>query len=128
MAYRSRYGSRYKSFRLLCILLAVIIAIGAIGITAASVLNVNEYVVLVTDKERVVSNGGSESKYLVYCEEEDGTVHVFENTDTIWRGKWNSSDIQAKLKSGCFYKVEVIGYRIPYLSCYQNIISVEKVE
>lgn len=122
------YRSRYKSFKLLCILLAVVIAIGAIGITAASVLNVNEYVVLVTDKERVVSKDSTDSKYLVYCEEEDGTIHVFENTDTIWRGKWNSSDIQAKLKSGCFYKITVVGYRVPFLSWYQNIISVEKVE
>ena len=49
---------------------------------------------------------------------------MFQNTDEWIRGKWNSSDIQGSLEVGKTYTVVVVGYRIPFLSCYENIISV----
>lgn len=86
--------------------------------------NDTEYLVTITDKERVVS--ADESKYLVFAEDENGKILVFENTDTILRGKWDSSTVQGALKVGEKYTITVVGYRIPFLSLYQNIIEVKE--
>lgn len=72
--------------------------------------------------ERIVTGSGDHisSKYLVFTEGE-----VFENTDELLAGKWNSSDLIAKLHEGETYKLTVYGYRVPYLSMYRNIIEVD---
>lgn len=79
----------------------------------------------VTDKERVMtsstdSNGNSSvsSKYLIFSEHE-----TFENTDSLLKGKFNSSDVYGKLHRGKTYICEVYGWRIPFLSNYRNIVS-----
>ena len=96
--------------------------------------NDTEYIITVTDKERITDslednnkNYKISSKYLVFADDENGNSLVFENTDCFIRGKFNSSNIQGQLKEGNTYRVTVIGYRIPYFSCYQNIIKVEEV-
>ena len=75
----------------------------------------------VSDKERITkgSNGDIESYYLVYTETE-----TFENTDVLFLGKFNSSDIQGKLKPNHKYKVVVYGWRMPFFSSYRNIIEI----
>lgn len=79
----------------------------------------------VTDKERIVESSGSgenlhvTSKYLVFTDTE-----VFENTDDIFFGKFNSSDVQSMLHVDSTYSAEVVGWRIPFLSSYRNIIKV----
>jgi hypothetical protein len=50
---------------------------------------------------------------------------VFENSDTFFYQKWNSSDIYGKLTVGNKYKATVYGWRIPFLSNYRNIIEIE---
>ena len=81
--------------------------------------------VTVTDKERVMTEDSS--KYLVFTEDSDGNTYVFENTDSLLRGKFDSSDVQGQLKVGNTYKITVVGYRIPFLSAYQNIIAFEEI-
>lgn len=106
---------------------AIVIAVFAILLLAfiiyplATSFNDTQYTVEITNKERV------EDKYLIFCEDENGVSYVFENTDSLLRGKWNSSDIYGDMKVGNTYTVTVVGYRIPFLSEYQNIISYEKV-
>lgn len=73
--------------------------------------------IVVAEKERIMSY--ENSKYLIFTEEE-----VFENTDTIWHGKWNSSDVYRDLKEGEAYQIEVYGFRVPFLSMYRNIIRI----
>jgi hypothetical protein len=79
--------------------------------------------VTVTDKEQVLDIGAGgdtiTSKYLVFTETE-----VFENEDALFLGKWNSSDVQGKLKVGETYTVKVIGWRVPFLSMYRNIVKI----
>lgn len=89
--------------------------------------NDKEYAVTVTDKERVAYQNGDciKSRYLVYCKDTNGNIHVFENTDCIFRWKFDSSDVYAELEEGKEYKLTVVGYRIPVFSCYENIIKVE---
>lgn len=86
--------------------------------------NDTKYIVTITDKER--THSGSE-KYLVFGEDSDGNVMVFENSDSLLRGKWDSSNLQGELKIGNTYEVIVIGYRVPLFSWYENIISAKEI-
>ena len=104
---------------LLCVVLVV-------SFFAATSFNDTEYTVTVTDKERVVD--GDSSYYLVFTEDANDEVRVFMNDDEPLRGKFNSSDVQGELKIGCTYELTVVGYRVPFLSMYQNIIEVRSVE
>lgn len=75
----------------------------------------------VRDKERVTqtsSEGGVSSKYLVYTDGE-----VFENTDSLLNGKFDSSDVYGRLKRDQSYRCKVEGWRIPVFSMYRNILS-----
>lgn len=104
------------------IAILVVLAI-AIGCAVAMSFNDTEYTVTVTDKERIVDD--ETSHYLVFTEDKNGNVFVFENEDNLLRCKFNSSDIQGELKEGCTYNITVVGYRIPFFSMYQNIIEIE---
>lgn len=76
----------------------------------------------VTGKERIVETSGSgetlsvDSKYLVFTD-----VETFENTDMLFAGKFNSSDVQGKLFVDSTYTATVYGWRIPFLSMYRNL-------
>ena len=112
---------------------AVMIAIMLVSLIAQEAIfnfNDTEYTITVTDKERIYKGSGdtSSSKYLVFGDDANGDSLVFENTDCFIRGKWNSSNIQGQLKVGNTYKITVIGYRVPFLSWYQNIIKIEEVK
>jgi len=76
----------------------------------------------VTDKETKVTSDGENvsSKYIVFTENE-----TFENTDLLFGGKFNSSDIQGKLKRGETYTADVYGWRVPFFSMYRNIVVIK---
>lgn len=79
----------------------------------------------VTDRERIVetdSDGQISSKYLVFTDE--GT---FENTDSLLRGKFRSSDHQGFLQEGQSYNATVYGWRIGVFSSYPNIVDAQPV-
>jgi hypothetical protein len=107
------------------VIVAVIFAL-VLSFSVVASFNDTEYVVTVTDKERVVKD--NVSKYIIFTEDEQGNVLVFENTDDLWRGKFDSSNMQGQLKEGNKYTVTVVGYRVPFLSMYQNIIKIESEE
>lgn len=76
----------------------------------------------VTKTEHVCKNDadmGRSCKYMIFTDKE-----VFENIDYLWFGKFNSSDIHAKLKEGKTYQFRVIGWRIPVISKYRNVLGV----
>lgn len=98
--------------------------IGSIGFSIYTVYNTqNDINITVTDKERVTYSSGESvsSKYLIYTETE-----VFECTDNLLVGKFNSSDIYGQLRKDSTYLVTVYGYRVPYLSWYRNIIKIKE--
>lgn len=72
--------------------------------------------------ERVTTGSGDSmrSKYLVFTDK-----GVFENTDTIFYGKWNSSDFYARMNMGDVCNFTVTGWRVPFLSWYQNIVEMD---
>jgi len=80
----------------------------------------------VTDKERVVS-GGEEpsSKYIVFTEDKNGEVEVFENTDAWLSGKFAASNVQAELQEGQHCDATVYGWGFPVFSTYRNILEVD---
>ena len=93
---------------------AAIAIIGG-GVTFGPVYGTVETVpVKIESKERI------NDRYMIFAEGE-----VFENTDTFWFFKFNSSDVYAKAKPGTTCTAKVNGIRLPILSWYRNIIKVE---
>lgn len=124
-----------KSSKVKFIVVAVVIVLAVAFNIKAFNFNDTEYTVTITDKDRITEsskdsdgNRKTSSKYLVFADDENGNSLVFENVDCFIRLKFNSSNIQRQLKEGHTYKVTVIGYRVPFLSWYQNIIKVKEVE
>ena len=114
---------------------APIIAIGAVALTvifggsAAYQYGTQDQVTFtVTDKERITTGSGENlrSKYIVSTKDQNGKIEVFENTDALLQGKFNSSDVQAKLEVGKTYDADVYGWRLPVFSTYRNIVDVEE--
>ncbi|MDI6722019.1 MAG: hypothetical protein QMD97_00555 [Candidatus Aenigmarchaeota archaeon] len=66
------------------------------GLTLSPHLDRDTYTATITDKQ--VKRYESDDKYLVFAELQDGSTRVFENTDSLVEFKFNSSDIQGKLK------------------------------
>lgn len=117
------------------IVVAVVIVFIAIFSEVIFSFNDTEYTATITDKDRITesskdSDGNSKtsSKYLVFADDENGNSLVFENKDCFIRFKFNSSNIQGQLKEGHTYRITVVGYRVPFLSWYQNIIKVDEME
>lgn len=57
-----------------------------------------------------------------------GKSVVYENTDILWRGKFDSSNFYADMEIGKTYNVTLVGFRIPFFSWYENIVSYEEIE
>lgn len=76
----------------------------------------------IEDKERIMDSSDS-SRYLIWTEEGE----VFENTDQLLVGKFDSSDIQGQLKVGSKYHCSTIGIRNQFFSWYRNIYDCMEV-
>jgi hypothetical protein len=63
--------------------------------------------------------------FFVVIQKNDGEKEVFENSDSLFQWKWNSSDFQQELEIGKTYTFKVYGYRVPFLSWFRNIYSFE---
>ena len=96
-----------------------------IGSASMNYMNKQSYTITVTDTQ--VKRSGDSDHYLVFTKTNSGENIVFENTDLLFIGKYNSSDIQAKLEKNKTYTISTLGYRIPFFSSYQNIISADKL-
>lgn len=111
-----------------CTHLMAVVWMGAFAVIAAGLLAIaitpptRDLTLHVVDKERACSpSGDHECRYLIHARE--GT---FENTDSLFVGKFDSSDIYAEIKEGRAYTAHVRGWRNHTLSTYENIISVKE--
>lgn len=68
-------------------------------------------------------SGSVRTEYLVFTDE----CGVLENTDSLIRLKFRSSDIRAALKEGESYKFHIYWWRVGFFSWYPNILDVEPV-
>lgn len=82
--------------------------------------------VTVTDK--TVKNNGDDGKYLVFTEDTKGNIEVFEITDSLLKGRFNSSDVYAAINVGETYIFTVGGSRNEFLSWYPNIYEYKLIE
>ena len=115
-----------KSLGCLTAIALVLVIIAVIAVPVINFSNDHKYTITITDKERVttqVAEGQTDSKYLIYGEDENGKTYVFEDTDTLFRGKFNSSDVYGALKEGETYELTVIGFRVHIFNWYENIID-----
>jgi len=64
----------------------------------------------------------SHSVYMVFTQ--DGKA--FKNANSLVFWKFDSDELQARLKTGGLYKVKTSGLRIPILGFYKNIIKIEQ--
>lgn len=113
--------------KLIGAIMLLIIAIGGTIIYFAnSSFNDHQYIGTVTKQERIAD--GRNSYYLIFIVDENGVHRELKDTDNIIRGKFNSSNIYNQITVGETYKFTVIGYRIEWLSEYENIIGLEKVD
>ena len=106
---------------LVCIALVILLILGT---WIVPLFVRNTYTVEVTGKERIYTSNenASSSYYLVFAKELDGDVKVFKNSDELLLGKFGSSNIQAGMEIGGTYDVDVYGFRVPFLSWYENIV------
>lgn len=105
-----------------------IIAIGIIGLLGYLSFYMtygNEQTIECTVKDkwtkRTSSNGSD--LYLVSCDDE-----VYEISDLMFKGKFDSANIYAGLEKGKKYKITVTGFRFGFFSMYQNINNYKEVK
>lgn len=116
--------------------LVAVVAAGACGAVTCQHWDRESYRVQVTGSERVVEN--KDSKYVIFAKDVNtGEDLAFENTDSFMECffdgcKFDSSNIQSQLKAaekeGSTVEIKTYGWRVPFLSWYENVVSVKKVE
>lgn len=90
------------------------------------VMNIREVTATVTEK--AVKNDGESGLYLIYTEDENGNINTYEISDSLFRMRFDSSDVYAAIKPGNTYKFKIGGSRIKFLSWYPNIYEYELIE
>lgn len=115
-----------KGTILVGIFIVILIVFGII-FSVSFTFNDTHYIATVTDKTRITTEDGG--YYLIFCENEDtGEYYEFKCSDEALRGKFDSSSFYNRIKIGSTYDFTVVGYRMPLMSAYQNIIAFEELE
>lgn len=82
----------------------------------------NPQTVTVTVTGKGTKRKSGDDKYLIYT-----NVTTYEITDSLFKWRWDSSDLYGTIEVGKTYVIETCGYRIPLLSQYPNIYSAVEV-
>lgn len=117
---REDIGFTLKVFICIGFVIAILIAIPCYK----SYYSPKTYTATVTDKN--IKNYSSSSKFLVFTKT-NGETRVFSMEDTIMYGRWNTADDYAEIEVGETYTFKVIGWRIPFISEFENIVDFQKV-
>ena len=97
----------------------------AVLFNVVSYANSDQVRFTVTDKQTKMTCDGKSScsdKYLVYTD--SGTYEI---TDSLILFRFNSSDVYGRLIVGKTYRADAYGWRVPFLSMYQNLDNVRAV-
>ena len=112
-------------------LIMIIVFLGIIAIAMcycrARTGNVRIETGTVTDKG-IKRDGEDSDIYLIYTKDTAGESNVFCIQDTLVHGRWNSSDLYAKIEVGKTYNFEICGSRVTFFSWYPNILSIQEVK
>lgn len=109
----------------LTLFLAAAIIVSGVGFAVASYLHKETIHGVVTDKYTKRSN--EHDNFYVVLKQDDGAEKVLQNTDSFLMFKFDSADVQAKIHKGEKYEMVVRGYRLPILSMFPNVASVQEV-
>ncbi len=119
------YAKKRKFERIIAVLLLVLAIFIIVGLFSCYNTE-KEYTVTIT--KMGIKNYNNTSKYLIWTVDDNGQESVYEITDTILRFRFDSSDFYGKLHEGSKYKLKTIGFRFPFFSWYENIISAEQID
>ncbi len=76
-----------------------------------------------------VKTEGDNGVFYAVVQKDDGSTEVLQDTDALWQGKWNSSDVYVQLtdaqKNNQHVTLVVTGWRVPFLSMYRDIITIQ---
>lgn len=120
----SGYGYSYKNKSEGTVSLIILIVFIAITFGGCCIQNSNERTEIGTVTDKYVKD----DRYLVYCEDENGEVDVYEVDDTLIYGRVNSSDDFGRIHVGETYEFTVVGSRAALISWYPNIIDLKEIE
>ncbi|HDH6569924.1 TPA: hypothetical protein PI894_001521 [Staphylococcus aureus] len=110
-----------RILRLFCVIALMLVVISPIY-TVASYQNKEVHQGTITDKYN--KRQDKEDKFYIVLDDKQ----VIENSDLFFKGKFDSADIQARLKIGDKVKIKTIGYRIHFLNLYPVLYEVKKVD
>lgn len=115
-------------FQLVIIIILIILSLGLpLFHGIIKVINPQTYNVTVQSKE--IKNSGNSGRFLVFCTDPTtGESRVFEVTDSLFKGRFDSADVYNLIEEDQTYKFTTGGYRIPLLSMYPNIYEVDKID
>ena len=89
---------------------------------------INKFTMLEYLKSLAKVNSGNSSKYLVFTVDNvSGESRVFEVTDSLWKGRYDSADVYNMIIPNHTYRFTTGGYRVPLFSLYPNIYEVVEV-
>jgi hypothetical protein len=104
------------------VVIAVLIAVGVLIAVATGYFDREMVTTTVLDKERVCdsdADGNATCQYLIFTE--NGTYRL---TDSIFAGRFSSSDAYGRIKRCHRYEIESYGFRFGLTSTYPNITEV----
>lgn len=81
----------------------------------------------VTVVDKAVKNYSNRGTYLVYCEDANREIQVYQITDSLLAGRFNSSDVYGSIRVGKKYRFGVRGARNEIMSWYPNIYEFELI-
>jgi hypothetical protein len=108
-----------------CVLFLIVVA-GCISMTYYLMIERLTATIETTYIKKTNSDGPD--KFFVVVKKENGEQEVFQNTDSLTLAKFNSADINARLKPGEKIKLKVVGFRSPFLSIFRNVVEIERLE
>ncbi|MFB2305440.1 hypothetical protein ACEY4D_10520 [Staphylococcus aureus] len=103
------------------------------GVIALMLVVISPIYTVASYQNKEVHQGTITDKYNKRQDKEDkfyivlDNKQVIENSDLLFKKKFDSADIQARLKVGDKVEVKTIGYRIHFLNLYPVLYEVKKV-
>jgi len=75
------------------------------------------------------ARGSSGHQYLIFTRNADGSPgETFKDTDSFWHGKYDSTDLYARLQPGQRYDCDVYGRRNHFTSNYRDLLSCTRIQ
>ncbi len=104
------------------------------GVIALMLVVISPIYTVASYQNKEVHQGTITDKYNKRQDKEDkfyivlDNKQVIENSDLLFKKKFDSADIQARLKVGDKVEVKTIGYRKHFLNLYPVLYEVKKVD